>query len=50
MRQWLGHRDLCESQWHEPCSCPCSEPTCPGIYDCADPDCPVATWLKTQDT
>ena len=20
--EWLGHRDLCPLQWHQPCTCP----------------------------
>lgn len=46
-RKWLGHRDLCETQWREPCTCRCTDPDCPGVSDC---DCNLATYFKTQDT
>lgn len=26
MGEWLGHRDLCASQWRQRCDCPC--PSC----------------------
>lgn len=44
-RQWLGHRDLCEIQWGQPCTCRCTDQRCPGLSDC---DCPLAAYFKTQ--
>jgi len=45
---WLGHRDLCPSQWGAPCDCPCSKPICPGVDRCQDPECPVLQLFEPE--
>lgn len=34
--KWLGHENLCPSQWRRPCSCPC--PSCDEPLDTPAPD------------
>lgn len=34
--EWLGHRDLCPSQWSQTCDCPC--PSCDYPLDLCAPD------------
>jgi hypothetical protein len=47
--KWLGHRDLCPTQWGEPCNCRCEEPDCPGVDGCRYPDClPVLAALEVE--
>lgn len=50
MAEWLGHRDLCPSQWGQRCTCPCADVACPGVDRCTDPDCASAIADLTGDS
>lgn len=48
MAAWLGHENLCPTQWHMPCSCPC--PTCGEPLDTFAPDSCKQPEHNTGDT
>jgi hypothetical protein len=39
MSTWEGHRDLCELQWQDTCTCRCSSIACPGVFACRAVQC-----------
>lgn len=44
---WLGHENLCPSQWRKPCSCPC--PSCDEPLDAPAPDgCSRKAWHQAS--